>query len=137
MRRLWILPAMLAVLVWALGCGGSNTDQAADTGNKESADQATAVNDAEQVKTVDLAPTKLASVSMSGKLGCAHCTFHIGDSCALAMEAEDGNVYKLEAGEQQQELMDVRYDRPEVKVAGRIADVDGQKVIYTDSVELF
>jgi hypothetical protein len=30
-----------------------------------------------------------------------------------------------------------RIDRPEVKVAGRVAEVDGQKVIYTDSVELF
>jgi hypothetical protein len=33
--------------------------------------------------------------------------------------------------------MDVRYDRPQVKVTGRVAEVDGQKVIYTDSVDLF
>lgn len=131
MRRLWI-PAILAVFGWALGCGGAETDQAADT---EAAAPAQAMDDAGTQEKAP--PVELASVSLSGKLGCGHCTFHVGETCALAMEAEDGTVYMLDAGERQQELMDVRYDRPQVKIAGRVADVDGQKIIYTDSVELF
>jgi hypothetical protein len=131
---------MLAVFGWALGCGGSNTEQAEteDTGNAEPAAQTeTMTKTMDEGTATESTPVDLASVSLQGKLGCGHCTFHIGESCALAMEAEDGNVYMLDAGERQEELMDVRYDRPEVKVAGRLAEVDGQKIIYTDSVELF
>lgn len=139
MRRLWMIPAMLAVLGWALGCGGSQTDQTAtkeEAGDHpETAAAENATPAAQDVQTEDAA--ELASVVMDGKIGCGHCTFHIGDTCSLAMEAEDGTVYLLEAGDQQAELMDVRYDRPMAKVTGRVADVDGQKVIHTDSVELF
>jgi len=139
MRRLWMIPAMLAVFGWALGCGGSTenatTDETAAKNGEPAGKANTAMNEA--AATTEGAPTELASVVMNGKIGCGHCTFHIGETCALAMEAEDGTVYMLEAGDQQAALMDVRYDRPQVKVTGRVAEVDGQKVIYTDSVDLF
>ena len=38
--------------------------------------------------------------------------------------------------DQQEALMEKRMDQPEAMIAGRIGEVDGQKVIYTDSVEL-
>jgi len=82
------------------------------------------------------ATAEMASIRVEGKLGCGHCNFHVKDSCSLAMEAADGTVYLLETGDRQDELMEARLDQPAVAVTGRVAEVDGQKVITTDSVEL-
>jgi len=78
----------------------------------------------------------MASVTVAGKLGCGHCNFHVKDSCSLAMQVDDGTVYLLEAGDRQDELMEVRLDQPAVTVTGRVAEVDGRKVITTESVKL-
>ena len=75
-------------------------------------------------------------VDLSGNLGCGHCTFHVKNECTLAMKAQDGTVYLLNAGARQEELMAKRYDEIPVHVHGQMAEVDGQKVITTEMVEL-
>ena len=119
MRRYWFfVPVAVAFMGLALGCGGS---EKAET----SAQEEPAATDAEFV-----------SINTTGKLGCGHCTFEVINDCSLAFEATDGEVYLLEVGDRQEELMGKRYDEPMATISGRVTEVDGQKVIYTDSVEL-
>ena len=75
-------------------------------------------------------------VDLSGNLGCGHCTFHVKNECSLAMKAQDGTVYLLNAGARQEELMAKRYDELPIHVHGQMAEVEGQKVITTETVEL-
>lgn len=147
MRARWTAPAVAAILVAACvwGCGKTGAEQDAGTSAREEAavpaadDAAVAaqparipVPEASGAQAVDAT----AQVDVEGKLGCGHCNYHVKDSCSLAMQAADGTVYLLEAGDRQDELMDARLDQPEVKVAGRVTEVDGHKVIYTDTVEM-
>jgi hypothetical protein len=130
------------MMVLALGCGGG-TEQAETTAKAEEPAQAESSTESSQdmaaatsAKVKAPEGIELASATLEGKLGCGHCTFEAKDECSLAMKTADGEVYMIEAGERQDELMDKRYDEPEVKIAGRVGEVEGQKVIYTDSVEL-
>jgi hypothetical protein len=136
----WMLLSALCVVLLA-GCSKKNSQtsgQAATTGDPAVA----ATND----PGVSAAPARLkapdgltagpATVQVSGKLGCGHCTFHVKDECSLAMKSDDGTVYLLNAGDRQEELMEKRYDQLPIRVAGRVAEVDGQKVIYTETLDL-
>lgn len=142
MRGRTAAAAAMAVVVsgWVLGCGNARTEQAADT----AAVQETAAPAQDDEAPVAAQPARLkvpegaelASVQVEGKLGCGHCDFHVKDVCSLAMKSTDGTVYLLEAGDRQDELMDKRLDGPQVAVTGNVTEVDGQKVITTESVEL-
>lgn len=147
MRGRWTAPAVAAILVagciW--GCGRTGAEQEAGTAAREEAavpaadDAAVAAQPARipvPEATGSQAVEATAQVDVEGKLGCGHCNYHVKDSCCLAMQATDGTVYLLEAEERQDELMDARLDQPAVKVTGRMAEVDGHKVIYTDTVEM-
>ena len=141
MRRFWILaPAVLAIMVLALGCGsGEKTETAQNepAATEDTNDQAaveTHANTGGKIKAPE--GMELASVSLEGTIGCGHCSFHVKEECTLAFKAADGEIYIVEAGDRQDELMDIRIDEPAALLAGRIGEVDGQKVIYTDSVEL-
>jgi hypothetical protein len=130
----------IAVLGLAIGCGQSG-EKAADQTAANTADDHAAMDDAAEVAATPgmmevPADAEMASITVEGNMGCGHCTFHVKDSCSLAMKSTDGTVYMLEAGDQQEALMETRYDEAAVLVAGRVAEVDGQKIIYTDTVEL-
>ena len=131
MRRFWILiPAALAITVLALGCGsGEKTDTA-----KNEAAAETHADTGGKLKVP--ADAEMASVTVEGNIGCGHCSFHLTDECALAFKDSDGEIYLVEAGDRQEELMEQRTDEPAARIVGRVSEVDGQKVIYTDSVEL-
>jgi hypothetical protein len=162
MKRWWIGGLTLAVLaatLWVLGCGGSaKTDtaesqdaaaggtaesQAGETQETPAAGEGSAATGT-TAEGVSAAPGQIPvpaegtieHASLSGKLGCGHCTFHVKDSCTLAMKTDDGAVYIVDAGPRQEELFKVRYDEPAVLVAGHIEDVDGVKLIHAESVEL-
>ena len=141
MRRFWILvPAALAIMALVLGCGGSDqaeTAQNEPVATEDTNDQAageTHANTGGKVKAPE--GMELASVTLEGNIGCGHCSFQVKEECTLAFKAADGEIYIVEAGDRQEELMEVRTDEPSAVIAGRIGEVDGQKVIYTDSVEL-
>lgn len=143
MRRIWItMPLALMVLALLAGCGGNTAENASQTEDMQ-ADSQTAMTETDghegHAHTQEAGGTEAetASVTMNGTLGCGHCSYHLTETCAPAMKAEDGVVYILESDKDRAELMDHRLDNPEIKVAGRVAEVDGQKVIYTDSVEMF
>ena len=158
MRKIMFIPVILGVSVLAFGCGGGggSGDQTATEG----VDAAPATDMAEESQESNLqaaagrdvgasydspgrspaatpAMLEIASVEVNGQLGCGHCSFGVKDECSLALKTEDGEVYLIEAGDRQEELMDKRLDEPSVKVAGQVGEIDGQKVIYTESVELY
>lgn len=136
MRRFWILvPAALA-----LGCGSGEKAETArnePVATGDTNDQAAAETHANTGGKVE-APEgmELASVNLEGTIGCGHCSFHVTEECALGFEDADGEIYMIEAGDRQEELMEKRIDQPSAFITGRVGEVDGQKVIYTDSVEL-
>ena len=138
MRRIWIALPAAAMMVLVLGCGGS-TEQAKTTAETEEPAQTESSQDIAAVTPDKVkAPEgiEFASMTLEGKLGCGHCSFQVKEECSLAMQTADGEIYMIEAGDRQDELMDKRLDEPEIKIAGRVGEVEGQKVIYTDSVEL-
>ncbi len=138
MRRTWITLPAAATMVLVLGCGGS-TEQARTTAEAEEPAQTESSQDiaaATPAKVKAPEGIELASMALEGKLGCGHCSFQAKEECSLAMQTADGEIYMIEAGDRQEELMDKRLDEPEIKIAGRVGEVEGQKVIYTDSVEL-
>jgi hypothetical protein len=138
-RYLVLVPLTAAVLGLALGCSGT---EKAETGAQDEPAATAEATDAsqDQVASAKLkvpeTQTEMASINTTGTLGCGHCTYEVVNSCALAIKTENGEVYLVDAGDQQEELMAVRYDGPTAAISGRVAEVDGQKVIYTDSVEL-
>ena len=143
MRRVMLMLIGVVVLGLAVGCG-----QGGEQAGEQAADQTAAVaddhagmDDAAEVAatpgTMEVpADAEMAAITVEGNLGCGHCTFHAKETCSLAMKSTDGTVYMLETGDQQESLMETRYDEAAVLVAGRVAEVDGQKIIYTDTVEL-
>ena len=145
MRRFWMtMPVALAALALVFGCSGNTAEDASQADTPKADETAMAETDshaghdhAADEEAAGGAEAEMASVTLSGTLGCGHCSYHMTESCAPAMKTADGVVYLIEGGEKQQELMDNRLDNPEVKIAGRVTEVDGQKVIYTDSVEMF
>ena len=167
MRKImFLIPVVLGVTVVALGCGsgGDSADQtatkSADQAATKSADATPATDMAEDTQGSNpqtaegrgagagyespgrnpaATPAMLATASfvVSGQLGCGHCSFHIKEECSLALKTEDGEIYMIEAGDRQEELMDHRLDEPSAKVVGQVTEVDGQKIIHTANVELF
>jgi hypothetical protein len=142
MRRFWILvPAALAIAVLALGCGSgekADTAQNEPAATEETHAQAGGEANADHTggKLKVPADAEMASVTLEGNIGCGHCNFHVKEECSLAFKDTDGEIYIIDAGDQQEELMDKRMSEPSALIAGRVGEVDGQKVIYTDSVEL-
>jgi glucose/arabinose dehydrogenase len=71
------------------------------------------------------AKTEMASlpegqeVTVSGTLGCGHCTYHLTDSCSAALQTADGGTYILDVGEDSP-WFDKRYDSLNLKVTGTV-----------------
>jgi len=126
--------AMLAGLT--VGRGGQKSAAKSDSQGEPAAAVETGSDPASSRGMMKAPDAIAATVNLSGKLGCGHCTFHAKDECSLAMKTDEGTVYMIEAGDEQQALMDKRYDEPAVLVAGRVSEVDGQKIIYADRVLL-
>lgn len=136
---------ILALASWTLLAGCSKKTEVA---NQETATtqetQTTHETTTSEVVPADsarvAAPTGMLAaaqpVDLSGNLGCGHCTFHVKNECSLAMKAQDGTVYLLNAGARQEELMAKRYDAIPVHVHGQMTEVEGLKVITTETVEL-
>jgi hypothetical protein len=139
---LWSSLALAAAV--AAGCTGGNKTQAKaqdeapgeETAQTTPPAAASASDVAASPGMIPVPDASAATVNLAGNLGCGHCTFHAKETCCLAMKTAEGVVYLIEAGDEQEALMDKRYDEPAVLVAGRVSEVDGQKIIYADTVEM-
>jgi hypothetical protein len=95
MRKRWIrIPLAAAVLGLAMGCGGTQTDDGTQT--QASSPSGTVARQAAGDAAAPTPTAETAAVSVSGKLGCGHCDFHVKDTCSLAMQTDEGMVYLIE-----------------------------------------
>lgn len=136
MRRSLFLMAVLGLsLGLVAGCG--QTDSADEGDTAQATNEMTESTDGHEGHDHGT-PAENASVTLSGNLGCGHCTFHATDACAVAMKTADGEIVLIEAadGTEHEELMSHRMDEPEVRITGTVREVDGRKVIYADEYEL-
>jgi hypothetical protein len=121
MRYLAIISGMALVLA---GCGGGGGETAQDQA-AEAMDTAS-----ETMESTGEAMTALAAqegeVLLTGTMGCGHCNFHQGDSCAAAMKTTDGVVYIFDGIGAGHELFDDRKSEKPITVVGQAMDKDGQ-----------
>lgn len=139
-----MLRTMFGLLVAGLmliGCAGG--DGGADADADAAADGASAAamtDDHAGHDHADDAPGEMAAtpVTLTGKMGCGHCTFKKGTSCSSALQTADGTIYLLE-GEgvgQGSELFGKRLDGPTITVTGTSMQKDGEHVVAVTSHEV-
>ena len=77
---------------------------------------------------------KPAEVTLQGKLGCSHCTYHKGKGCAVGFETKDGKIYVLDKADK--DLMKARNKGGEIKVTGTVTEKDGYALVHASKAEL-
>lgn len=129
MKYLTMFTALTLLLI--AGCsGGGSSEKAADNAKTgTAAGEHTSVADMPK-QAIDsakeaAAKTEIASlpegqeVTVSGTLGCGHCTYHVGTSCSAALQTADGGIYVLDVAEDSEWFQD-RYDGLNLKVTGKV-----------------
>jgi hypothetical protein len=135
MRTLIALAVPLLILT--AGCS-SRTDSSDDAAARTETDAAaeTATTPAPATDMAD-APAPGTEVVLTGNLGCGHCTFHIGTSCAAAVQTADGGIYILRGVEQDSELFQQRKSGKEVRVVGTVSEgEDGTRFLDLESYQM-
>jgi len=134
MRILSVI-SVLVLCFSIVACGGQSesSDQSAATAgsaeHSESAVDATqhAEQHAEHAEEAAAAALSYAvgdKVELTGVAGCGHCTYHIGDGCSMAMEA-DGVVYILDGIDADTEAFNQRMSGKSITVVGTLSS-DGE-----------
>ncbi len=72
--------------------------------------------------------------TLSGKMGCGHCQFHVGKSCSAAFKTADGKTCVIDNATT--EIMDARFDGGTVKVTGTTTEKDGVVHVQASKQEL-
>ncbi|MDQ7006148.1 MAG: hypothetical protein Q9Q40_02845 [Acidobacteriota bacterium] len=129
MRMPLLILAALALSLAACG-GGEQPAAPAET----PAPEATAAETHTETKA-DAANWEVGqAVEISGTLGCAHCTYHVTDSCAAAIQTADGGYVVLDS-DQESELFTKRYDKATVEVQGTIAEAGDPPKMHVESYD--
>jgi hypothetical protein len=78
----------------------------------------------------------LRDVTVTGKLGCGHCTFSLEGlgQCAVAIKTEDGKFYVIEGAPNQDDLFEQRFSGDTVTVVGQLTPGEKYGVIRAKSV---
>ncbi len=125
----YLVVAALAVLLGLTACsGGNSSDQNTQKVSEEAAPAAEQPTGAK--KAIDAAKTAVAKaeqaqlaegeeISVTGKLGCAHCTYHVTDSCAASIQTDEGAVYILDVAKESKWFQD-RYNGARLEVKGKV-----------------
>ncbi len=116
--RFPILWASGLATVLLVGCSGG--------GESTSGDDVPAVDVAGSAESAAALVPAAGEVVLAGTVGCGHCTYHLGDSCAAAMRA-GGIVYFLDGIEAGHELYEDRMSEKPLTVVGTVAEKDGEK----------
>src|ERR1051325_8534721 len=77
---------------------------------------------------------KKDEVELQGKIGCAHCSYHQADSCAVGFKTADGKIYILEKASK--ELMDARLKGGDIKVTGTVTEKNGKFYVAASKAEM-
>ena len=137
--RVWGIAASVLLLgssAWTAGCGGSPSNDRTASGETAQAEgEAVEANGAASGH----APATTAEagsppahvipagteVTLTGTVGCGHCTYQVGNSCSAALKTGDGIVWVLDGIGAGDELFENRFDGGEVTMAGVVHYVDG------------
>ncbi len=142
MHRLWMMvAAMLLVLPLAAGCAQKKTETASNEtppaeqpATMEQGHAGEAMEAAGQ--SVPPADMELTAMTLEGKVGCGHCTYHVTDACALAMQTEDGKVYVIESAPDYDAAFGDRFSGKTISVTGKVGEKDGKSLVFADKVEV-
>jgi hypothetical protein len=146
MRLFVILAALAAILAFAAGCGQQKADTASNQTPTPAAEQP-AESHAQEAMQESPPPegaamkqppegVEFASMTLTGKVGCGHCTYHATESCALAMQTEDGKVYVVESAPNYDAAFGDRFSGKTITATGKVGEVDGKWVVYAEQLEL-
>jgi len=130
MKRLLTIGAV-ALCVFGIACGNGDSGKTEADKDTQAATE-TAANQTGQESMVaeghaEMTPSSggememLATgteISLNGNMGCGHCNFQIGNSCAAAMKTADGHIVIFDNVPQESKMFENRMDGAEVTVAG-------------------
>ncbi len=132
-----LFSALCAVVLIA-GCGGGSgsetaeqTQDAANTAHEEAMEQT-------QDQAALVAPASYEgaeTTTLTGSLGCGHCTHQVGTSCSAALQTADGTIYVLDGMSAGDVPFDKRFDGITLKVVGKVAENQGTNFVKVDSFE--
>jgi len=137
-HRVWGIAASVLLLgssAWIAGCGGSPSDEKPEMASREAApaekggmeaghDRASATSSEAGSPPAHVIPAG-TEVTLTGTVGCGHCTYQVGNSCSAALKTSDGIVWVLDGIGAGDELFENRFDGGEVTMAGVVHYVDG------------
>lgn len=129
MKRIWI-PAISALIL--VGCAAQDSGE--DAGSHEAETPTTDASASAETETETAVDAVTANVTMTGTLGCAHCTFEVGNSCATAMKTADEIVHILEGTDDA--VFEDRYSGREITVVGAPREDDGMHYVTVETWEL-
>jgi hypothetical protein len=84
------------------------------------------------------APKEAGLTTLTGTIGCGHCTYHLEglESCALAMQTEDGKQYVIEGAPNHDALYDERFSEKSITVTGEIVTGGSYNIIKAKTAVL-
>ena len=133
MHRLWMMvAAMLLILPLVAGCAQKKTETASN--QTPPAEQPATMKVAGQ--SAPPADMVLTAMTLDGKVGCGHCTYHTTDACALAMQTDDGKVYVIESAPDYDQFFGDRFSGKTINVTGQVGEKDGKWLVFADKVEV-
>lgn len=133
MHRPWMMvAAMLLVLPLAAGCAQKKTETASN--QTPPAEQPATMETAGQ--SAPPADMVLTTMTLEGKVGCGHCTYHTTNACALAMQTEDGKVYVIESAPDYDQNFGDRFSGKTISVTGQVGEKDGKWLVFAEKVEV-
>ncbi len=144
MRRPW-MPVAVLFLVAPLvaGCAQKKTDSASTeappaAGESAGMEQGRMEAAPPAVQAAPPAGMELTRMTLEGKIGCGHCTYHVTESCALAMQAGDGTVYVIASAPSPDydQFFGDRFSGKQITVTGDVGELDGKWMIYAEQIEL-
>ncbi len=115
-----MIPVVAAALL--VGCSGGDAPASRDDCDPPLPDARAVAADAGE--SVDALLPGEGEMVLAGTIGCGHCTFHKGDSCAAAMISAEV-VYFLDGIEAGHELFDERMSEKPLTVVGNVFEKDG------------
>ena len=120
-------------LLFLVACSGgeeSSSQQAAESQTESASHDEVAV-DAAETAGVDQDGSE---VTLAGKLGCGHCTYHVGTSCSAAIQTAEGTVYILDVDEESETFQD-RYSGRDLEVTGILSNKGDTHHVKVDNIK--
>ena len=117
-----------------LACSGANESEPA----AETHDDAMAQTEVEAEAQPEMQAVQYAvgdKVELTGVAGCGHCSYHVTESCSMAMTVGDV-VYILDGIQEDTEAFNQRSSGKEISVVGVLTDAGDPKHIQVESHQI-